>query len=157
MPSKPSKTKILVVCLGNICRSPLAHGILESKLPSEDFFIDSAGTASYHIGNQPDVRSIAIAKTNGIDISHQKARQYIEADFDRFDIIYAMEESNYTNIIALASSEDEKKKVRLILNENPNISDKNVPDPYYGGDSGSNYVFEILDKTCEIIAIRILN
>ena len=157
MPSKPSKTKILVVCLGNICRSPLAHGILESKLPSEDFFIDSAGTASYHIGNQPDVRSMAIAKTNGIDISHQKARQFIEADFDRFDTIYAMDKSNYTNIIALASSEDEKKKVRLILSENPNISDKNVPDPYYGGDSGFDYVFEILEDTCEIIANRILN
>ncbi|ARV08116.1 protein-tyrosine-phosphatase [Winogradskyella sp. PC-19] len=157
MPSKPSKTKILVVCLGNICRSPLAHGILESKLPSEDFFIDSAGTASYHIGNQPDVRSMAIAKTNGIDISHQKARQFIEADFDRFDTIYAMDKSNYTNIIALASSEDEKKKVGLILNENPNISDKNVPDPYYGGDSGFDYVFEILEDTCEIIANRILN
>lgn len=157
MPSKPSKTKILVVCLGNICRSPLAHGILESKLPSEDFFIDSAGTASYHIGNQPDVRSIVIAKTNGIDISHQKARQFVEADFDRFDIIYAMDKSNYTNIIALAYSEAEKKKVRLILNENPNISDKNVPDPYYGGNSSFNYVFEILEDTCEIIANRILN
>ena len=157
MSMQPSKTKILVVCLGNICRSPLAHGILESKLSSENYFIDSAGTANYHSGNEPDRRSIAIAKSNGIDIRHQKARQFIETDFDRFDIIYAMDTSNYNNIIALASSEVEIEKVKLILDENPNIEDKNVPDPYYGGDSGFAYVFDILDETCEIIANRILN
>ena len=157
MPIQPRKTKILVVCLGNICRSPLAHGILESKLSLENnCIIDSAGTANYHIGSKPDHRSIAIAKTNGIDISHQKARQFIREDFDRYDIIYAMDTSNYNNIVTLASSKKETKKVKLILNENPNIENKNVPDPYYGGDSGFEYVFNILEETCEIIANRIL-
>ncbi|WP_295832588.1 low molecular weight protein-tyrosine-phosphatase [uncultured Winogradskyella sp.] len=154
---QPRKIKILVVCLGNICRSPLAHGILEYKLSLENnCIIDSAGTANYHIGSKPDLRSIAIAKTNGIDISHQKARQFIREDFDRYDIIYAMDTSNYNNIVALASSKTETKKVKLILNENPNIENKNVPDPYYGGDSGFEYVFNILEETCEIIANRIL-
>ncbi len=157
MSMQPRKIKILVVCLGNICRSPLAHGILEYKLSLENnCIIDSAGTANYHIGSKPDLRSIAIAKTNGIDISHQKARQFIREDFDRYDIIYAMDTSNYNNIVALASSKTETKKVKLILNENPNIENKNVPDPYYGGDSGFEYVFNILEETCEIIANRIL-
>ena len=155
MSMQPSKTKILVVCLGNICRSPLAQGILESKLPSEKYLVDSAGTANYHSGNKPDHRSITIAKSNGIDISHQKARQFIEEDFNRFDIIYAMDTSNYNNINTLASSEQEIGKVKLILNENPNIKNKNVPDPYYEGDSGFEYVFNILNETCDIIARRI--
>lgn len=155
MSSKPSKTRILVVCLGNICRSPLAHGILQSKLSSENFIIDSAGTAAYHIGNKPDQRSIHIAKVNGLDISSQRARQFSASDFDIFDIIYAMDKSNYQNILDLAQTEDDKAKVKLILNDNPTILDKNVPDPYYGGDSGFEYVFKILDETCEIIADRL--
>ncbi len=145
-----------MVCLGNICRSPLAHGILESKLSNDHFFVDSAGTASYHIGEKPDHRSITVAKSKGIDISKQKARQFIEADFDRFDIIYAMDKSNYDNILSLAQNEEDKRKVRLILNENPSITNKAVPDPYWGNMSDFEYVFEILDETCEIIAKKLL-
>ncbi|RNC79776.1 MAG: low molecular weight phosphotyrosine protein phosphatase [Winogradskyella sp.] len=156
MEFKPSKTKILMVCLGNICRSPLAHGILESKLSSQDFFIDSAGTSSYHIGDKPDYRSIAVAKANGIDISTQKSRQFVSADFDRFDIIYAMDKSNYRNIINLAQSESDRLKVKLILDENASIYDKAVPDPYYGDESGFEHVFKILDETCDIIAKTLL-
>ena len=88
-------TKILMVCLGNICRSPLAEGILKSKLPHDKFVVDSAGTAHYHIGNPPDKRSITVAKKYGIDISNLKGRQFGVHDFDEFDLIYVMDESNY--------------------------------------------------------------
>jgi len=155
MSLKPSKTKILMVCLGNICRSPLAHGILESKLPKEHFYIDSAGTAAYHIGEKPDHRSIHIAKVNGIAIHNQRARQFSISDFDNFDMIYAMDESNFQNIIKLVRTEEDQKKVKLILNENPSMTNKNVPDPYYGGDSGFKYVFDILDETCKLITQQV--
>ncbi|RZN81456.1 MAG: low molecular weight phosphotyrosine protein phosphatase [Winogradskyella sp.] len=145
-----------MVCLGNICRSPLAHGILESKLPTGHFFVDSAGTANYHIGSKPDHRSIHIAQVNGLDINSQRARQFSVSDFDNFDIIYAMDQSNYQNILDLAQTEEDKRKVKLILNENPSITDKNVPDPYYGGDSGFEYVFNILNETCDIVASKLL-
>ncbi|MDO1500229.1 low molecular weight protein-tyrosine-phosphatase [Winogradskyella maritima] len=145
-------TKILMVCLGNICRSPLAHGILASKLDADKFYVDSAGTASYHIGSPPDPRSIAVARKHGLDISTQSARQFKREDFERFDLIYAMDASNYQNILKLATSEADKAKVKLILNENPDIRDKDVPDPYYGGDDGFDYVYRILNDTCEHIA-----
>ena len=148
-------TKILVVCLGNICRSPLAHGILQSKLSSDKFIVDSAGTGAYHIGNSPDYRSIAVAKKNGIDISMQQARQFKVSDFDEFDIIYAMDSSNYKNILSLAQSESDKEKVKLILNENPDLTNKNVPDPYHGDTSDFEYVFKILDETCFLIADKL--
>lgn len=144
-------TKILMVCLGNICRSPLAHGLLASKLDADQFYVDSAGTASYHIGNPPDPRSIDVAQKNGLDISTQSARQFKREDFQAFDMIYAMDASNYQDILKLARSEADKAKVKMILNENPNIQDKDVPDPYYGGDDGFEYIFRILNETCELI------
>ena len=91
-----------MVCLGNICRSPLAEGILKSKLPHDHFKVDSAGTAAYHIGNPPDKRSIAVAAQNGIDISHQKARKFSQDDFDHFDKIFVMDHSNLDNIMQMA-------------------------------------------------------
>ena len=107
-----------MVCLGNICRSPLGEGILKSKLPEEKFFIDSAGTASYHIGSHPDKRSIEIAKINSIDISGQRARAFKINDFKTFDIIYAMDSQNYTDLISRCNSEEEMSKVKLILKNN---------------------------------------
>jgi len=141
-----------MVCLGNICRSPLAHGILQSKLSSTKFFIDSAGTAAYHIGEKPDYRSIAVAKSNGIDISNQKARQFKTSDFDNFDVIYAMDQSNYNNIIKLALNTNDIGKVKLILEEDDTISNKNVPDPYYGDMSDFESVFQLLNKACDVIS-----
>ncbi|MDY2587682.1 low molecular weight protein-tyrosine-phosphatase [Winogradskyella aquimaris] len=149
-------TRILMVCLGNICRSPLAHGILESKLNSLDFYIDSAGTAAYHIGHQPDHRSIKIAKQNGIDISQQTARQFKIVDFDTFDYIYAMDSSNYNNIISLARNRHDIGKVKLFLEENPHINNKNVPDPYYGDFSDFEYVFDLIHSTSDLIAAKLL-
>ena len=93
--------KILMVCLGNICRSPLAEGILASKLPKDKFMVDSAGTGNYHIGKQPDSRSIAIAQKNGLDITNQRGRQFSSRDFDNFDYILAMDNSNYNYIIEI--------------------------------------------------------
>jgi len=149
-------TRILMVCLGNICRSPLAHGILESKLNNSEFYVDSAGTAAYHIGHQPDHRSIKVARNNGINISHQTARQFKTSDFDLFDYIYAMDSSNYTNIISLARNNSDIGKVKLFLEENPNISNKNVPDPYYGDMNDFEYVFDLIETTSAIITKRLL-
>ena len=144
-------TKILMVCLGNICRSPLAEGILKSKLPNDSFFVDSAGTGDYHIGKKPDSRSIAVAERYGLDISNLKGRQFNALDFDLFDVIYAMDESNYRNIISLARNDQDKEKVRFILNEVYPDQNYNVPDPYYGGHDGFENVFKMLEA-CSIIA-----
>lgn len=144
--------KILMVCLGNICRSPLAEGILASKLPKDKFIVDSAGTGNYHIGRQPDDRSIDIAKRKGIDISCQKARQFTARDYKEYDYIYVMDGSNYRNVIDLAPDEISKKKVTLILNElfpNENVD---VPDPYFGLENGFATVYEMLDEVCNVIA-----
>jgi protein-tyrosine phosphatase len=143
--------KILMVCLGNICRSPLAEGILSSKGKHLKIEVDSAGTAAYHIGKQPDIRSIEIANKYSIDLKQQRARQFSRADFDEFDIIYAMDTNNYAHLISLASSETERNKIRMILNEiNPNAY-QSVPDPYYGGENGFQDVYNMLDKTCDKI------
>jgi len=143
--------KILMVCLGNICRSPLAEGILKSKITHLDIVVDSAGTAAYHIGERPDIRSIEIANKYGIDLTSQRARQFSVNDFDKFDKIYAMDTSNYSNIIYLARNEKDRDKVDLILNKINPKSCQSVPDPYYGGDNGFQNVYEMLDKACDII------
>ena len=148
-------TKFLMVCLGNICRSPLAEGILQSKLPKKDYIIDSAGTANYHIGAAPDKRSVLIAKKFGIDISQQKCRQITKSDFEYFDYIYVMDTSNYKNVIAIAPNEASKQKVKLILNEVDSTSDLEVPDPYYGEMEDFEHVFHLLDEACTIIASKI--
>ncbi len=142
--------KILMVCLGNICRSPLAEGILKEKIKERglDWTVDSAGTGSWHIGELPDPRSIQTAKAYGIDIRDQRARQFQPEDFDKFDRIFAMDSSNYQNILALAKSEDHKKKVDLIMNlvtPNHNI---NVPDPYWDDDGFEN-VYQMLEDACD--------
>lgn len=145
-------TKILMVCLGNICRSPLAEGILKSKLPSDSFIVDSAGTANYHTNNPPDKRSIAVAKKYGLNISHLKGRQFCVSDFDIFDIIYVMDESNYNNVVALARNDQDASKVKFILNEIYPNQNYSVPDPYYGGNDGFENVYKMLDEACSIIA-----
>lgn len=148
-------TKILMVCLGNICRSPLAEGILKSKVFSFKTFVDSAGTGAYHIGKKPDPRSIAIAKQHGLDITDQRARQFCVEDFDKFDLIYAMDTSNYHNILSLARTDEDKLKVKLILNEIFPGDNLDVPDPYYGGDFGFKNVYKMLDEACDIIAEKL--
>ena len=139
---------VLMVCLGNICRSPLAHGILESKAP-EDWYIDSAGTSGWHEGERPDTRSIITARGRGLNIDQQRSRPFLAEDFERFDVIFAMDSSNYTNITRLAPDEASKAKVRLIMNEAFPGENRQVPDPYTGGQRGFEDVYDMLDLAIE--------
>jgi len=145
---------VLMVCLGNICRSPLAEGILKHKIDSTQHHVDSAGTAGYHVGNPPDPRSIKVAQENGINISQQRCRKFTVNDFDSFDLIYAMDESNYGNIIGLARNIKDSNKVKLLLSE-VNLTNKEVPDPYYDSEDGFEKVFQMIDQACDVIAVRI--
>jgi protein-tyrosine phosphatase len=148
--------KILMVCLGNICRSPLAEGILASKLPKDKFQVESAGTGSWHIGHKPDERSIAIAKKNKLDISEQKGRQFTTSDFETFDYIYVMDNSNYWDVVQLVDNKAQTEKVQLILNElfpNENVD---VPDPYFGLPNGFESVYKMLDEACDVLAKKLI-
>lgn len=136
--------KVLMVCLGNICRSPLAHGIMEAKAP-EHWVVDSAGTSGWHEGERPDTRSIITAKGRGLNIDVQRSRQFTVEDFDRFDIIFAMDSSNYSNMNQLARSEADSSKLRLIMNEAYPGENRQVPDPYTGGQSGFEDVYDMLE------------
>lgn len=148
--------KILMVCLGNICRSPLAEGILASKLPKDSFTVDSAGTGAWHVGHSPDSRSIEIAKKHNLDISHQKGRQFKKADFDNFDYIYVMDRSNYRDVLELAKKPEHTAKVKMILNELFPNENLDVPDPYYGGGDGFKNVYKMLDEACDNIAQKLI-
>ena len=148
------RTKVLMVCLGNICRSPLAEGILKSKVNTHEIFVDSAGTGGYHIGNPPDSRSVEVAKKYGIDISSQTCRKIKPSDLEEFDMIYAMDHSNYNNILSLSKSQEQTKKVKLLLNE-INLPEKEVPDPYYDSVDGFEKVYHLIDQACEAIAQKL--
>lgn len=141
-----------MVCLGNICRSPLAEGIMRSKLNFTKFDIDSAGTSGSHRGQAPDKRSIAVAKNKGIDISKQASRKLTTADLENYDYIFVMDNSNYRDTIALAQTEEQKAKVHKILDWAFPHEDLDVPDPYYGGDSGFDNVYRMLDHVTDVIA-----
>lgn len=143
-----------MVCLGNICRSPLAEGILASKVDKE-IIIDSAGTSDWHVGKCPDPRSIQIAKKYGIDISQLQGRQFKISDFDEFDLIYVMDASNFQDVIGLARNDEDRKKVQLILNEIDPDKNQQVPDPYFGEDDGFEKVYQLLDKATDKIAEKI--
>ncbi|TND08944.1 MAG: protein-tyrosine phosphatase [Bacteroidetes bacterium] len=147
--------RILMVCLGNICRSPLAEGILRQKIGElgiTTIEVDSAGTSDYHTGDAPDQRSSENALKNGVDIRMLRARQFTAGDFDRFDRIYVMDASNYRNVINLARDESDHAKVDFILNVAWPGENRAVPDPYYGGEQGFEQVFRLLEKACTSIA-----
>lgn len=148
--------KILMVCLGNICRSPLAEGLLQSKLPRDRFVVDSAGTGSWHVGSPPDKRSVAVARLNGLDISSQRGRQFSISDFDEQDYIYVMDASNYHDVLDLAPNDDARAKVKMILEELFPGENVDVPDPYFGLENGFNSVYSMLNEACEVIAQRLL-
>ena len=145
-----------MVCLGNICRSPLAEGILASKLPKGQFYIDSAGTGHWHVGNPPDPRSIVTAKKKGIDISNQRGKLFKPSFFKEYDHIYVMDANNYHDVIQMAKTETDKQKVRLILDEVFPGENLDVPDPYHGVQFNFDQVFEMLDEACESIAKKLL-
>ena len=135
--------KILMVCLGNICRSPLAHGILQHVADTKNlgWEVDSAGTGDWHVGQAPDRRSIAVAKKYSVDISNQRAKHFTAALFDNYDHIFVMDRQNYKDVIRLAQSEEQRAKVALFLD------DDIVPDPYYD-DSMFEPVYAMVEKRC---------
>lgn len=145
--------KILMVCLGNICRSPMAEGILRKKSieAGKNWMIDSAGTSNYHVGESPDSRATLKASKYDVDISGLRGRQFTTADFDRFDLILAMDESNYSDILRKARNEFDQEKVKMILNFTFPGQNKAVPDPYYGGDAGFEEVYRLLNDACDKI------
>lgn len=143
-----------MVCLGNICRSPLAEGILKSMVNSDYILVDSAGTSAFHSGELPDNRSIKVAQKYSIDITDQRSRQFLATDFDIFDIIYVMDESNKSNVLALAKNSEDRLKVKLILDECKSTTNKNVPDPYYDND-GFELVYNMLHEACSVISNKL--
>lgn len=142
--------KILMVCLGNICRSPLAEGILKQKIREHglDWEVDSAGTGSWHVGELPDPRSIATARKHGIDITDQRARQLRPEDLDRYDLVLAMDRSNLRDILQLARTDEQRRKVRLIMEFVDPDNPQDVPDPYWD-DDGFDGVFHMLERAAE--------
>ena len=142
---------ILFVCLGNICRSPMAHGIFRDKVTKLelDFEVESAGTSSYHIGELPDERAIATLQAKGIDIMDLRSRLFVASDFEDYDYIFTMDYSNQSNVMEMAKNRNHSNHPEMIMNEaypNENIS---VPDPYYGGPTGFEDVFKMLDKALD--------
>ncbi len=149
------KTKILMVCLGNICRSPLAEGILTAMVDPEKVQVDSAGTGSWHVGSKPDPRSIEVAEKNGIDITQQRGKQFSTYDYEIYDHIFVMDTSNYRDVLKLANTPEEKAKVAIILDEIFPGEAVDVPDPYYGGHQGFDNVYQMLHQACEKIVSRL--
>jgi len=137
--------KVLFVCLGNICRSPMAHGLLRQLAKEHDIAleVDSCGTSSHHAGEAPDLRAQAKMQEKGIDISDLKSRPFKASDFEEFDQIYVMDRSNMNNVLYLARSEEHKAKVKLFLTLGE-ASQEEVPDPYYGSKDGFELVYQLL-------------
>lgn len=148
-------TRILMVCLGNICRSPLAEGILQFKVDPSKIQVDSAGLGNYHVGELPDKRSIQVAGENLIDITDQRARHFEIADFEKYDIIYAMDIKNFNKLKELAPSEVAKTKVKLILKELFPNENLDVPDPYHDSIYAFRNVYKMLDEACDSIAKKL--
>jgi len=148
-------TRILMVCLGNICRSPLAEGILQFKVDASKIQVDSAGLVNYHVGELPDKRSIKVASENLIDITNQRARHFSQADFEIYDLIYAMDTKNHEKLLKLAPDEKSKSKVKLILNEVFPDENIEVPDPYHDSIYAFRNVYKMLDEACDLIAKKL--
>jgi len=146
--------KILMVCLGNICRSPLAEGILKTKL-SDKFFVDSVGTISQHEGENPDKRAIKIALKHNIDISNQKSRPINNSDLENFDKIYCMDIDVYEDVISKAKNEEQRQKISLFLESAGNHQNVEVPDPYWGDMQDFENVYQLLNDACNKIAHKL--
>jgi protein-tyrosine phosphatase len=153
--------RLLFVCLGNICRSPTAEGVMRSLVEQaglgESVELDSAGTGAWHVGSPPDARASATAQTRGVHLDG-RARQIRRADFEDFDLLLAMDTSNMRELRQLAPGAHERKKVRLLREFDPasaNTEDLDVPDPFYGGDGGFEKVFELVHAACEGLLAKI--
>jgi protein-tyrosine phosphatase len=151
--------KILMVCLGNICRSPMAEGIMQAKIEKYklDAEVDSAGFEPFHSGDAPDFRAVRVMKQHGIDISGQRSRLFRESDFDAFDYIFVMDSVNYKDVKSVAKHEDQLRKVDYILNLSNPGTNKAVPDPYYGGEQGFERTYQLLDAAIDLLAVKLKN
>lgn len=142
--------RVLFVCMGNICRSPLAHGfferLIEQESLQEHIYVDSAGTHSYHVGDPPDERAQRSAMSRGFDIREQRARRVQAADFEDFDYVLAMDDENCVYLDKLCADEAQRKKLRLLLTFAPHLSEREVPDPYYGGSGGFEHVIDLVEE-----------
>lgn len=147
--------KILMVCLGNICRSPLAEGIMKTKVPG-NFVVDSAGTISMHEGEHPDKRAVKTAANHNIDISKQRSRPITRKDFETFDKIYCMDIDVFEDVVSKTRNEEERQKISLFLEILGDHENAEVPDPYWGDMSDFEKVFQLLDKGCDAIKNQIL-
>lgn len=145
--------KILMVCHGNICRSPLADGLLRKKAKALHLplMVDSAGTSDYHKGEAPDNRMTEVAKRFGTDLSYLRARPIVPADLDEFDVIYTMDRENYWNVMSMCKTKDQENKIIPILDLIYPEQNRSVPDPYYGGEQGFIEVYKMLDKATDKI------
>jgi len=154
-----AKHRVLFVCLGNICRSPMAEGVFRRVAEEEGvanrFEIDSAGMGDWHIGQAPDTRAQAAAQNRGMDISGQRARQVTAADYRRFDLILAMDDSNYDELIGLAPK-SELHKVRLFLDYAPKTGTRDVPDPFYGGTEGFDHALDLIEQAARGLLAELL-
>jgi protein-tyrosine phosphatase len=150
--------KILFVCLGNICRSPVAEGVFahvaEQAGHGDRFKLDSAGTGSWHVGNPPDPRSVVAAAARGIDLSNLRARQVCQRDFMTFDLILAMDAANHATLLALAP-QDYAEKIQLFLNNTPDGGKREVPDPYYGGEVGFEDILDLVEEGSRALLARL--
>lgn len=145
--------RILMVCLGNICRSPIAEGVLRRKIEEHglDWTVASAGTNSFHIGEEPHRHSQKVCSLNGIDISAQRARRFKPEDFEQYDKIYAMAEDVYEDIVQIAGRKVRPEKLEYFLNELGEGENQSVPDPWYGKEDGYAPVYDLIERTCEAI------
>jgi len=145
--------KILMVCLGNICRSPLGEGILKKKIDEVglDWQVDSAGTGAWHIGNPPDERSVDTARKNNIDISDIRARKCTRRDLIEYDLILAMDQENYDQLVQMVGHGNEIDKIKLLLDYLKPGERLSVPDPYWGGIEGFNRVFKLIEEACSAL------
>lgn len=141
--------KVMMVCLGNICRSPLAHGILEDRVRALglDWSVESSGTSGWHVGELPDRRSIDVARENGLDISGQRSRKFEKEYLEEYDLIVAMDASNFSSITALADNKAQKDKVKMLLNFSFPNENRQVPDPYYSG--GFQMVYDMISQAVD--------
>lgn len=151
------QNKILFVCLGNICRSPLVEGILLKRIKEHklNWLTDSAGTSNYHVGQKPDSRTMANALAHGVDLDKLRARTFSKKDFEDFDFIFTMDNSIKRNVLAMANTVNDKNKVHLFLEWTNGLIDQEVPDPYYGSEDDFEKVFQLLDKACERLILKL--
>ena len=149
--------KILMVCLGNICRSPLAEGILEQKIKETglNWEVDSASTNGLHVGEAPHSLSQKVARMNGIDIGHQRSRKFLPEDFDRFDKIYAMAEDVLWEMKRIAKNKYDPEKADLLMNEIFPGKNMDIPDPWSGPESGYHDVYKMIDQACNSIIQKV--